>query len=42
MNLTGCKYSVAQQYLRRNGGRVEYALNDYYDHVDAIGVAVIR
>lgn len=37
MNLTGCKYSVAQQYLRRNGGRVEYALNDYYDHVDAIG-----
>ncbi|QEU60998.1 Dcn1 [Kluyveromyces lactis] len=37
MNLTGCTYSVAQEYLRKNGGRVEYALNDYYDNVDTIG-----
>lgn len=37
MNLTGCTFAVAQKYLKRNAGRVEYALNDFYDHVDAIG-----
>lgn len=37
MNLTGSNFSIAQEYLKRNGGRIEYALNDFYDHVDTVG-----